>query len=100
MKFKNLNSSPIAFSDPKWQIEIIKEIENNPEILAAAIEADKQFTAAMAAISETAAAGYHATALFDAIRDIPRYTYIKNINGGTYDVEIDLLLHTVSFNEI
>lgn len=103
IKFKNLSRSPIEFSSPDWQNEIVKFCEADERIQSAAVEASEAFRARAAEAIEGAAAGYAGTAIKSIVREIPRYEFVKSIeapDGKHYDAQIDLLMHTVDFVEI
>lgn len=99
--FKNLSVSICAANAPQWQNDIISRI--NWEYQEKAVEASEQFRASALEALQKAGNGYAGTAIDNALRNLPRYEFIKAItapNGGVYDVTIDLLLHTVSFDLI
>lgn len=86
-------------SDPDWQTEIIKRVEE--DYSKDALEVSDAFQKAVAELK--CQQGYFGTAIIGLMREISRFAYIKNIQGDfglKYDAEIDLLAHTVTFWEI
>ncbi len=99
--FENLNKSPMTASSPKWQEDIIKQV--NQEYQDQAIEASEQMRQAFSARESEINPGYYATAFMAIMEKVPRYAYIKHIKdgyGSEYEAVIDLILHTVSFVEV
>ena len=99
--FQNLNSSPMAFSDPAWQTEIIKRI--NEEYHDRAVECNAKFREEVEKVVSNPDAIYSGPAVLRIVREIPKLCYIKNYvapDGKTYNIEIDLLAFTVIFIEI
>ncbi len=99
--FKNLSVSICTANAPKWQSDIIARI--NSEYQEKAIEASEQFRASALEALQRAGNGYAGTAINSVMRNLPRYEFIKAVtdpNGEVYDVMIDLLFHTVSFERI
>lgn len=84
--------------------EIMDKINSDPEYARQADEANAQYFAKLAEIvSRIQKSGYTAQAFDAAYRaeaETNRFCYIKNveINGSTYDVEIDLLARTVAID--
>lgn len=100
MLFKNLNTSPCEAFPDRWQQKIVDRIETEYENQA--IKVSNEFLEKLKDIAN-APAGYAGTFTKNALETVGRYCYIKNLeapDGKTFDVEIDLLFHTVSFLEI
>lgn len=98
MTFINMNAS--LWGEANWQREIIKRVETEYREKAVAVSAE--FAAEAASALEQAHPGYAGTAINAAMRKVQRYAFIKEIEaeGSRWDVQIDLLLHEVSFIEI
>lgn len=99
IRFENENRSKCSIGgEPKWQTDLIDEIsETCFESVKAANEALKKEVENI-----KAEPGYYGTALLGALKRIPRYEYIKNVeaDGELYDVEIDLITRSVAFLKV
>ncbi len=100
LSFRNINKSPMSMGEPKWQTELIKRI--NIEYAEQAIKCGTIIRERFDEISAKCLPEYYAGQFIEILRTVPRYVYIKNVNGDgvLYDVEIDLALLTVEFIEI
>lgn len=100
IRFENGNGSCMSAYAPEWQQAIIERV--NEEYQDQAIAASNQFVELVNEAFAKAAEGYAGTAIAGAFNKVNRYCYIKDIDGdgAKYDAEIDLLLHTVSFQEV
>ncbi len=98
--FTNLNQSPMTAKSPTWQEDVVQRV--NDEYQELAIQTSDAIREEFTAIQSKIKPGYYATAFEKILRSVPRYTYINGVDDGfgtTYDVQIDLALHTVSFIE-
>lgn len=86
-------TSPMRDSLTESEAKIRDRVNNDADIIAAAIEASNQLKEAISKIE--AGEGYYGTAVLAEISKIPRYAYIKNAGDG-WDAEIDVLEHTIS----
>lgn len=100
MIFKNLSKSPATASVPRWQENLVEKIGVDYE--AAAMQADNSFKKLFDERIAKCEPGYYAKVAFQCMEETPRYCFMKEMkeDGSIYDITIDLLLHTVSFNEI
>lgn len=99
--FTNLNTSPMTVSTPRWQRDVIRNIENKYQ--EEARDCDAKYRAAVIEALESSHEGNTAWALDKVMQNSPRYSYITDVeapDGKHYDVEIDLLLHGVRFTEL
>lgn len=96
IRFKNLNLTP----HPAWQKKAMAHIDEHWS--GKALEASEAFRKSFEEKMPNIAPGYFATAYADLLQRSPRYAYLKNIKGdkGTYEAEIDLIMHEVSFTKI
>lgn len=100
MYFINLNKSPMTLAVPKWQDDVIARINSDEDVISEAIKISEEFKNRVLSIN--AAEGYFGTAVHNIELTTPRYMYIKNIDAGSdrkYVAQIDLLHHTVQFDE-
>lgn len=97
MTFVNMSAS--IWGEASWQREIVKRVAVEYREKAVAVSAE--FAAAAAAALAQAQPGFAGTAIDAVMRKLPRYEFIKAIEaeGSRWDVQIDLLLHEVSFIE-
>lgn len=98
---ENMNTSPLDFSAPSWQTEIIKRIGS--EYSERFCETNRKFYDGLVEIMGRANPEYVFSAVSYLMRNTPRFCYEKNYSapdGHTYDIEIDLLGVTVRFIEI
>lgn len=83
--------------------EIEKRINEDAEIIESAKKVNREFTEKAAEIlADPDNAEYAAGMLERLKKEIPRYSYVKNLeyNGKKYDVEIDQLLRVFYLVEI
>lgn len=98
---KNMNSSPMTLSNPRWQTEIINRIAE--QYADRFDETNRKFYEGLSEIMGRAKPEYVFGAVNKLMRTTPRFCYEKNFSapyGHVYDIEIDLLGATVYFNEI
>ena len=98
--FTNLDKSTMTAKSPTWQEDVMQRV--NDEYQELAIQTSDAIRDEFTAIQSKIQPGYYATAFEKILRTVPRYAYIKGVDDGfgtNYDVQIDLALHTVSFNE-
>lgn len=83
--------------------EIEKRINEDAEIIESAKKVNREFTEKAAVILADPDNAEYAAGMLEKIkREIPRYSYKKNVeyNGKKYDVEIDQLLRVFYLVEI
>ena len=84
-------------------IQIEKDINADAEIVESAKKVNREFTQKAAEILADPGNAEYAAGMIEKIkREIPRYSYKKNVeyNGKKYDVEIDQLLRVFYLVEI
>lgn len=83
--------------------EIEKRINDDVEIIESTKKVNRQFTEKAAEILSDPENAEHAAGMLERLKkEIPRYSYIKNLeyNGKEYEAEIDQLLRVFYLVEI
>ena len=87
------DESPMSAGHTKFELEILERVNNDEEIQRQAVEVSEQLKKEV--LSLNVAEGYFGSALLGVLQKTPRYVYYKNV-GEDFDIEIDLVSHTVS----
>lgn len=82
--------------------DLEKRINADQEIIERAKQINEQYTEEVKKILEDAENSLYASTMIEGIKkELPRFTYIKNLeyNGTKYDCEIDLLFRKFRVDE-